>query len=133
MRWLNFLAGCADLVAVFTHGLLGYRWAKRQLLPGRLAASAEFGDADMSWRIFAVTWHAVTAAFLTSALASLAVAGGLIAGGVSRFIAVMHGSFLLVGVAFVAARLPEAMRRPIPIVFASCMTAVTILAWVGAA
>jgi hypothetical protein len=125
-----FAAGAAS-VAVCVHGIVGHRWFTAQLRSVELQPSRLFGDADVSWRVFAVTWHVVTAALLASAGALFLTAfGALESRELLRFIAIMHAAFLLVGFGFLGNRL-DALARPIPPVFVACMVTVAALAWVA--
>jgi hypothetical protein len=95
-----------------------------ELQPTRL-----FGDGDVSWRVFAVTWHIVTAVFLASAVVLyLAAFDALDSRELLRFIAIIYAAFLGVGLIYLVKRL-DALRRPIPPIFVTGMVAVSVLAW----
>ena len=103
------------------------------LTSDRLFATDAFGGAEISRRVFIVTWHLVTAAFATSAAALLLLALGTAADTMlPRFIAAMHASFLVVAGVVLLRRRPGLIARPIPIAFVSCMTAVAVMGWLGA-
>jgi hypothetical protein len=126
-------AAVAASVAVCAHGIVGHRWFMAQLRsvemqPTRLSTRL-FGERDVSWRVFGLTWHSVTAVFLTSALALyLSAFGALESRDLLRFIAIIHGAFLGVGLVYIEKR-PDVLRRPIPPLFLAVMVAVVSLAW----
>ncbi|MBI3537925.1 MAG: hypothetical protein HY070_10240 [Chloroflexi bacterium] len=126
------LATVADFTAVIVHGIIGHRVLMSPLTRDRLFPTRAFGDEDMSWRIFAVTWHVVTAAYASSGVALLLLALGLLHGtSLPLSLSAMHATFLIVGVSIVGRRLLSALRRPIPIMFAICMTTVCVAGWLG--
>jgi hypothetical protein len=126
-------AAVAASVAVCAHGIVGHRWFMAQLRsvemqPTRLSTRL-FGERDVSWRVFGLTWHSVTAVFLTSALALyLSAFGALESRDLLRFIAIIHAAFLGVGLVYIEKRL-DVLRRPIPPLFLAVMVAVVSLAW----
>jgi hypothetical protein len=127
------IAAVADFTAVIVHGIIGHRALMSPLTRDRLFPTHAFGDEDMSWRILAVTWHVVTAAYASSGVALLLLALGLLHGtSLPLCLSAMHAAFLLVGVSIVGRRLLSAFRRPIPITFAICMTTVSVAGWLGA-
>lgn len=122
-------AAVAASVAVGAHGVVGHRWFMAQLGSVELQPSALFGDRDVSWRVFAVTWHVVTAVFLASASTLYLTAFGAVESrDLLRFIAILHGAFLGVGAIYLTKRL-DALTRPIPPLFVIAMVAVASLAW----
>jgi hypothetical protein len=99
-----------------------------EMQPTRLSTRL-FGDRDVSWRVFGITWHCVTAVFLASAVALyLSAFGALESRDLLRFIASIHAAFLGVGLVYVEKRL-DAVRRPIPPLFLTVMVAAASLAW----
>ena len=123
-----FAAGAAS-VAVCAHGIVGHRWFMVQLRSVELQPSRLFGDRDVSWRVFAVTWHCVTAVLLASAVALyLAAFEAVESRELLRFIAIVHAGFLGVGMVYLVKRL-DMLTRPIPPIFVTCMVAVSVLAW----
>jgi hypothetical protein len=99
-----------------------------ELQPTRLSTRL-FGNRDVSWRVFGLTWHCVTAVFLASALVLyLSAFGAVESRELLRFIAIVHAAFLGVGLVYVEKRL-DALARPIPPIFVTCMVAVATLAW----
>jgi hypothetical protein len=126
-------AAVAASVAVFAHGIVGHRWFMAQLRsvemqPTRLSTRL-FGERDVSWRVFGLAWHSVTAVFLTSALALyLSAFGALESRDLLRFIAIIHAAFLGVGLVYIEKR-RDVLRRPIPPLFLAVMVAVVSLAW----
>lgn len=133
MRNATFLvASLADFTGVWVHGVLGYRVLIAPLFPDRLFATPSFGDEDITRRIFIVAWHLVTAVFFCSGVALLLLGLGVIGDAwLPRFVGLVHGSFVLLALAVVGARLPATVRRPIPIAFLTCMSAVAVLGWLG--
>lgn len=126
------LAAVADFTIVIVHGIIGHRTLMSPLTRDRLFPTRAFGDEDMSWRILAVSWHLVTAAFASSGVALLLLALNLLHGtSLPLVLAATHASFLLVALSIVGSRLLPAFRRPIPIAFAMCMTTVSVAAWLG--
>jgi hypothetical protein len=125
------LAGAAASVAVGTHGVVGHRWFMAQLRSAELQPSSLFGDRDVSWRVFAVTWHVVTTVFVASAVALyLAAFDAGESRELLRFIAIIHAAFLGVGGLYLMRRL-DMLQRPIPPIFVTCMISVSVLAWVA--
>jgi hypothetical protein len=123
-------AGAAS-VAVYAHGVIGHRWFTAQLRSVELPGSRLFGDPDVSWRVFAVTWHVVTAAFAVSAAALYLTAFEAVESrDLLRFVAIMHAAFLGVGSIFLGPRL-DLLARPIPPLFVSCMATVAVLGWIA--
>lgn len=125
-------AALADLTAVVVHGYVGHRLILTRLTRERLFSTRAFGDADMSRRILVVTWHAVTAAFASSALAmSLWALGTAPSDSGPLFVSAMHASFLVVGLAVAGPRISGIWRRLIPVGFATSMTTVVVMGWLG--
>ena len=120
------VAALAATVATLVHGGVGHRWMMQQLHGVELPPSALFGDADVGLRVFLMTWHAVTAVFAVTAGALYLLAFG---GGSGRelllFLAALHLVLLLLGLLVFARRL-DAVLRPVPPVFAACMTTVAV-------
>ena len=128
------VAALVDLTAVAVHGYVGHRLFITPLTGERLFPTREFGDADMSRRVYTVTWHAVTAAFASSAVMMFiwAFAGRTDTSG-PALVAVMHAAFLVVGLAVSGRRIAGLIRRPrlIPVGFFTCMTTAGLMAWLG--
>jgi hypothetical protein len=126
-------AAVAASVAVCAHGIVGHRWFTAQLRavemqPTRLSTRL-FGDRDVSWRVFGITWHSVTFVFLASAVVLyLSAFGAVESRDLLRFIAIIHAGFLGLGLAYVEKRL-DVLRRPIPPLFVTVMVAAASLAW----
>ncbi len=132
MNFFFLVAGAADLTGVVVHGILGHRIVLTPLTRDRLFATRAFGDEDMTRRIFAVSWHVVTAAFGSSAVAFLLLATGRLQGtALPLVLSAMHATFLAVGLSLVGRRAAAAFRRPIPITFATCMTTACVSGWMG--
>jgi hypothetical protein len=127
------LAAVAASVAVCAHGIVGHRWFMAQLRSADMQptglSTRLFGDRDVSWRVFGVTWHSVTVVFLASAVALyLSAFGAVESRDLLRFISVVHAAFLGVGLVYVERRL-DALRQPIPPMFMTVMLAAASLAW----
>jgi hypothetical protein len=123
------IAAVAASVGVCAHGIVGHRWFMAQLCSVELKPTRLFGDADVSWRVFAVAWHVVTAVLLASAVVLyLAAFEALESRELLRFIAIIHGAFLGVGFVYLVKRL-DALTRPIPPLFVAVMVAVGSFAW----
>lgn len=128
-------AAVAASVGVYAHGVVGHRWLVGQLgtvemQPTRLSTRL-FGDRDVSWRILGVAWHAVTVVFVASAVVlNLSAFGALESRELLRFIAIIHGAFLAVGLVYVEKRL-DALTQPIPAIFLIGMTTAASLAWLA--
>jgi hypothetical protein len=129
------VAGVSDSVAVYAHGVIGHRWFMTQLSsvdmqPTELSKRL-FGPQDMSVRVFGISWHLVSAAFLACAVALyLTGFGALASRELLRFIALLHAAFLAVG-AFYAPKRFGALRTPIPPIFFTAMLTAAVLAWVA--
>jgi hypothetical protein len=99
-----------------------------EMRPTRLSKRL-FGDRDVSWRVFGLTWHSATAVFLASAVALyLSAFGAVESQDLLRFISIVHAAFLVVGLIYVEKRL-DALRQPIPPLFVTVMVAAASLAW----
>jgi len=122
-------AAVAASVGVCAHGIVGHRWFMGQLRSVKLQPTRLFGDADVSWRVFAVTWHVVTTVFLASAVVLYLTAfQALESRELLRFIAIIHAAFLGVGLVYLVKRL-DALTRPIPPLFVAVMVAAASFAW----
>jgi hypothetical protein len=128
-------AAIAASVAVYGHGVLGYRWLIRQLStvemrPTALSARL-FGPEDVSEEVLSVTWHVVTACFVASAAALyLSAFGALESRQLLRFIALLHAAFLAVGLLYLRRRL-KIVKAPIPLVFSTVMVTTAVFAWIA--
>ena len=126
------LAALADLAAAVVHGLVGHRLILVPLKYARLFSTRAFGAADMSRRVLVVTWHLTTATFAASALMmSLWASGTVPSGSGPLFVAAMHASFLLIGLAVMTPRITSVFRRRIPVTFVALMTTVAVMGWLG--
>jgi hypothetical protein len=128
-------AALAASVGVYAHGIVGYRWMTAQLRSAEMqptALSARlFGPGDVSWQVFGVTWHVVTAVFLSSAVALyLSAFGALESRDLLRFIAILYAAFLVVGFAYTRGR-PRFLRGPIPPIFFTAMLTAAASAWIA--
>ena len=101
-----------------------------EMQPTRLSTRL-FGDRDVSWRVFGVTWHCVTAVFLASAVVLyLSAFGAVDSPELLRFIAILHVVFLGVGLVYGEKRL-DGLMRPIPALFVTVMVAAASLTWIA--
>ena len=126
------VAALADLVAVFAHGYLGQRLILDRMTTERLFQTREFGTAEATRRVLLVTWHAVTAAFASSALMMSVLAFGAVTSRpAALFVSALHAGILLVGLAVSGRHILDGPLRPIPVVFVTCMTTVTLMGWLG--
>ena len=133
LRPLLLVAAVADFVAVFVHGYIGHRLYMSRLKREHLFANDAIGDEDITWRVFAITWHVVTVTFACSGIALLLAGFGTLPGSsLPRALAAMHGSFILVAALIMGSRIAGAWRRPIPIGFAVIMSTVLLAGWLGA-
>jgi hypothetical protein len=128
---LFLLGALGGFTGVYVHGALGYR-AVIAPLRERAFPTGAFGDAEMTWRVWRVGWHLITLFFGGSGLAFLLLWLGRLDGtALPRVLGSLYGGFALLAFALLGGRLPAALRRPIPILFTSVMTAVTLAGWLG--
>jgi hypothetical protein len=121
------VAALADFAAAFGHGVFGQRGVVSQLTPARLFPSP-WGDEDMSRRLLSFIWHSVTAAFALSGVALLLLAGGVLEGqALPLFLSALHAAILVIAVAFLGPRLPQALRRPVPLMACLCLMVVCVV------
>jgi hypothetical protein len=127
-----FLLGAAGgFVGVIAHGWYGHR-AVVSPLRERTFATTSFGDADMTWRIWLVSWHLITLYFALTGVTFLLLALGAVDGGVlPRFLGSVFAAFGVTAFLILGRRLPAALPRPIPIVFTLVMTSVALVGWLG--
>jgi hypothetical protein len=126
------VAALADVMAVVVHGYVGHRLIVARLTPHRLFSTSLFGNADRTRRVIVVTWHAVTAAFATSAVMMFVWSFGTVAGDSGPlFVSLMHVSFALVALVVIGRRIGALWRRPVPMAFATVMTIVALMGWLG--
>jgi hypothetical protein len=129
--WL-IVAALADFTLVFTHGFSGQRAFVSPLRRERLFPSRQWGDEDMSWRIFAATWHLVTAVFLCCGVVLLLLAMGVLEGNsLPFFLGAVHAVFLVVAVGIVGPRLLGLLRRPFAITVIISLVTVCVASWLG--
>jgi hypothetical protein len=126
---LFLLGALGGFTGVFVHGVLGYRAV---VAPIALFPTKAFGDEDMTRRILLVGWHLITLFFGLSGAAFLLLALGALEGtALPRFLGSVFAAFALCAFALVGARLPAALKRPIPIAFSSVMATVALVGWLG--
>ena len=126
------VAALADLTAVVVHGYVGHRLIVARLTPERLFSTSLFGNAERTRRVVVVTWHAVTAAFACCALMMFVWAFGTVAGDSGpRLVSLMHLSFAAVAIVVMGRRIGALWKRPVPMAFATVMTTVALMGWLG--
>ena len=126
------VAAVADLIAVVAHGYLGQRLIMDRLTSERLFETRAFGTAEATRRVMLVTWHAVTAAFVSSAvMMALLGFGAVTSRPAALFASALHAGILLVGLGVAGRHIFDGPLRPIPVVFVTCMTTVTVMGWLG--
>lgn len=125
-----FAAGAAS-VGVWAHGVVGQRWFVGQLGNVEFRPTGPWGDADVTRRVFAVTWHIVTALFLASTVTLYLAAFEVVESReLLRFISIAYAGALGVGLFYLGRRL-DALRRPFGAAVAACLVAVSVLAWLA--
>lgn len=123
-------AGAAS-IAVWAHGVVGQRWFVAQLSSLALRPTRPWGDADITRRVFAVTWHIVTALFAASAVALyLAAFEAVESRALLRFISIVWAASLGLGLVSFGRRL-ETLARPFGAVVGTCLLGVAVLAWLA--
>jgi hypothetical protein len=126
------VAALAHFTLVLTHGVSGQRSFVSPLRRERLFPSRQWGDEDMTWRIFAVVWHMGTAAFGSCGGVLLLLAMGVLEGNsLPLFISALHATFLVLAVFIVGPRLLYVLRRPFAITVVICLTTVCVASWLG--
>ncbi len=128
-----FLVGAlADLTLVVTHGVSGQHGFVAPLRRQRLFPSRQWGDADMTWRIFAVTWHLVTAVFGCCGIVLLLLALGVVDGhSLPLFIGGLHATLLVATIFLVGPRLLTLVRRPFAMTVVASLVTVCVASWLG--
>ena len=126
------VAALASFVLAYLHGVNGQRAFLSPLSRTVLAPSSQWGDADMTRRIFAVTWHMATLAFGACGVVLLLLAMGVLEGRLLPwFIASLHAAFIVLSVAIVGPRVTYTLRRPYAVVVFLCLTTVCAASWLG--
>ena len=125
------LAAICASAAVCAHGLVGHGWFTAQLRTAALKPTTLWGDADVAWRVFAISWHLVTAVFAASAATLFLFAFGAVESiEVLRFIAIMHASFLGLGLVYLRDRL-RVLARPFPALVVVSLAGVSVFPWLA--
>jgi hypothetical protein len=125
------LAAGAASAAVWAHGVVGQRWFVAQLGALDLQPTKPWGDADVTRRVFAAAWHIVTAVFLVTAVTLyLAAFEAFESDAVLRFISIVYGSSLAIGLVYVGTR-PETFKRPFAMLVVASLLGVSVLAWLA--
>ena len=126
------LAALADFVLAIAHGVGGQGSFVSPLRRERLYPSPQWGDEDMTGRIFAVTWHIVTVVFVASGVVLMTLAIGLIEGGfLPSFISALHATFIVLAFAIVGSRALYTLRRPWALMVVVSLVTVTVATWLG--
>jgi hypothetical protein len=131
MNALALLAAGAASAVTCAHAVVGQRWFVAQLGSLALQPTRPWGDADVTRRVFAVTWHIGTAYFAASAVA-LYLAGleAVESHALLRFISIVYAASVAIGVAYLRER-PRTLARPFAAVVVTCLLGVAVLAWLA--
>lgn len=125
------LAAISASAAVCAHGIVGQRWFTAQLRPVALRTTKLWGAADIAWRVFAVSWHLVTAVFLASAVTLFLVAFEAIESrALPHFVAIVHAAFLGIGLVYFRKRL-KALAQPFPALVVASLAGVSVFPWLA--
>lgn len=125
------IAALSASAAVCAHGIVGQRWFVAQLRTAALKPTKPWGDADITRRVFALSWHLVTAVFVASAVTLFLVAFGAVESrDVLRFVAIVHAAFLGIGLGYFHKRL-AALARPFPALVVACLAGVAVFPWLA--
>jgi hypothetical protein len=128
-----FVAALASFVLLCTHGLAGQRSFVSPLRRERLYPSPQWGDADMTWRIFAATWHMISVVFGVSAVVLLLMGLGALEGrSLPYAISALYATFIGLALFVVGPRMPYMMRRPFALMVVTCLVTVCAGSWLGA-
>lgn len=132
MSPLLLVAGSIAIAGAAIHGGGGELLVVRRLSTASLPPS-RFGGPSMTMLMIRATWHMTTVAFATSG-AALLVSGTVLHGDAARWVAAFAAAattgFAAIAVLGAATRSPRAfLHHPGPVI----LTAVAVLAWVGAA
>jgi hypothetical protein len=125
-------AALASFLLAFLHGVNGQRSFVAPLSRTPLSPSPQWGDEDMTRRVFTVTWHMVTLAFGSCGVVLLLLAMAVLEGSLlPRFITGLHAAFIVLAIAVVGPRVLYTLRRPYGVaVFVSLLT-VCLASWLG--
>ena len=125
-------AAMAAFTLALLHGVVGQRTFVSPLGRERLFPTRPWGDEDMTWRIFAITWHMVTAVFVSCGVVLLLRAMGVIEGNsLPFFISSLYAAFIVLAVSIVGPRVLVTLRRPYAITVAICLVTVCVASWLG--
>ena len=127
------VAGSIGILAAGVHGVGGEILVVRKLSLGTLSSSP-FGGPRMTKAMIHVSWHIATVAFLALGCA-LVLSGSVLHGETARGIGLV-GAGAFTGFAAIAVGLGAAYMRSPRVFFRhlgpAALTAVAVLAWVGA-
>jgi hypothetical protein len=126
------VAALASLVLGIMHGVSGQRSFVSPLRRERLYPSPQWGDEDMTGRIFAITWHMVTAVFASCSVVLLLLAMDVLQGDLlPLFISALYAAFIVLAIVIVGPRTRSTVRRPYALVVAISLTTVCVGSWLG--
>jgi hypothetical protein len=124
-----FGAGAAS-TAVWAHGIVGQRWFVAQLGSIALRPTKPWGDADVTWRVFAGRVAHRDGGLPCFGCDAYVVAFGVESRELLRFISIVYAVFLGIGFVYLSKRL-DRLRRPFPVVVLTCLVGVSLFAWLA--
>lgn len=127
------VAALAAFTLAYSHGVNGQRAFVAPLRRERLYPSPQWGDEDMTSRIFAVTWHMVTVVFVACGVALLLLAAGVVEGKtLPLLVSALHATFIVLAFAIVGPRALATLRRPYALRVLFSLVTVCVASWLGA-
>ena len=126
------VAALASFVLGLMHGVNGQRSFVSPLRRERLYPSPQWGDEDMTRRIFATTWHMVTVVFAVCSVVLLLLAMGILQGNVlALFISALYATFIVLAILIVGPRAISTLRRPYALAVIMNLATVCVASWLG--
>lgn len=126
------VAALAAFTLTYSHGVSGQRAFVSPLRREKLYPSLQWGDGDMTSRIFAVTWHMVTVVFASSGVVLLLLAASALEGNsLPLLISGLYAAFVLLAFALVAPRALVTLRRPFALTVVISLVTVCVASWLG--
>ena len=127
-----FVGSMASFLLALMHGINGQRSFVSPLRRERLYPSPQWGDEDMTGRVFATTWHMVTVAFAACGVVLLLLAMGLLESDLlPRFIAALYAAFVVLAISIVGPRTLDTLRRPYALTVVVSLMTVCLASWLG--